>query len=346
MPSTLATAQATPTTTDTTTTTVSVRPALSIQGDRFLFDGQLTNPRAAAEGLLLNSRMVQAVIDIENGPHEFAYPDTGAWDAERNVSEFLEGLAAYAGHGLNAVTVNLQGGNPVTAPGNDRPTWVITAYEEDGTPKPDWLARLERVLNEAERQKIVVIVGLFYFGQDHRLSDEAAVLKAVDEITSWLVQGGWRNVIVEIGNESNLKYDHAILRPNRVSELIERIRIRSGGQILASTSFSEGYIPPADVIKASDIVLVHANGLSSVGLGSMLAEIRGIPIFNNSPRPIVINEDSNNLSNMLAAIEGGASWGFHDKGEHNYRDGFQVPPVNWSLSTEQNNSSSRPSLVW
>ena len=38
---------------------------------------------------------------------------------------------------------------------------------------------------------------------------------------------GWRNVLVEINNECNVKYDHAILKPARVPELIERVQRRS-----------------------------------------------------------------------------------------------------------------------
>src|SRR5204862_6701391 len=40
--------------------------AVGIQGTGFLMNGQLTSPGKPAEGLLLNTRMVQAIFDDEN----------------------------------------------------------------------------------------------------------------------------------------------------------------------------------------------------------------------------------------------------------------------------------------
>ena len=64
---------------------------------------------------------------------------------------------------------------------------------------------------------MVVILGYFYFGQDERLTDEAAVYRAVDEATKWVLQSGYRNVLIEINNETNVpRYEHEILQPHRV----------------------------------------------------------------------------------------------------------------------------------
>ena len=35
---------------------------------------------------------------------------------------------------------------------------------------------------------------------------------------------GWRHVLVEVNNETNVRYDHAILKPDRVHELIARVK--------------------------------------------------------------------------------------------------------------------------
>ena len=58
------------------------------------------------EGLLLNSRMVQATFDDRNTNTvaRWAYPDTGRWDAERNTSEFIAAMPDWRRHGLLAVT--------------------------------------------------------------------------------------------------------------------------------------------------------------------------------------------------------------------------------------------------
>lgn len=66
------------------------------------------------EGLLLNSRMVQATFDDLNTQtrQRWAYADTGVWDADRNLREFLAAMPEWRRHGLLGITVNLQGGSP------------------------------------------------------------------------------------------------------------------------------------------------------------------------------------------------------------------------------------------
>src|SRR6185503_13016539 len=104
----------------------------------------------------------------------------------------------------------------------------------------------------------------FYFGQDQRLSGEPAVQRAVDEATQWLLERGYRNVLVEINNECNVRYDHAILGPARVHELIQRVRDRTyaGRRLYAGTSYGGGTVPRENVVVASDFLLLHGNGVS------------------------------------------------------------------------------------
>ncbi len=87
------------------------------------------------------------------------------------------------------------------------------------------MARLERILDRADELGMVAILGIFYFGQDQRLDDEAAVKRAVDNTVDWVFDRGYTNVLIEINNECNVRYDHAILQPERVHELIEQVKI-------------------------------------------------------------------------------------------------------------------------
>ncbi|MBA3884191.1 MAG: hypothetical protein H0X67_00480 [Acidobacteria bacterium] len=307
---------------------------VAISGTRFLLNGQVTHPGTLAEGMLLNSRMAQAIFDDENPATlgQSAYPDTRTWDAERNVNEFIAALPSYAAKGLRAFTVNLQGGSPGWTTGNTQPN-ITTAYTSAGHLKPAWLHRLDRVLRAADEQGLVVIVGLFYFGQDHRLANEAAVVTAVDGVTDWLVAGGYRNVLIEINNEADLYYDHAILKPARVRELITRVRQRSGGHLKVSTSLKGGSIPSSDLVSASDYILLHGNGRSASTVSAMVDQVRALSAYQANPKPIVFNEDSTKLANFDAAVAKGASWGYYDQGTNNYHAGFQSPPVNWTINT-------------
>ncbi|TMC25423.1 MAG: hypothetical protein E6J32_13525, partial [Chloroflexi bacterium] len=56
--------------------------------------------------------------------------------------------------------------------------------------------------------------------------------------------------------------------------------------------------------------------------------------YQANPKPVVVNEDSTNLDNMNASVVAGVSWGYLDTGVNNYVDGYQSPPVNWTVNTD------------
>src|SRR4029079_8368154 len=127
---------------------------------------------------------------------------------------------------LLAFTVNFQGGSP-EGYSRSQP-WENTAFNPDGTLRPPFLDRMQRVLDRADELGMAVIVGLFYQGQDERLEDERAVTRAVDEASEWLLDGVWRNVIVEIANECDVPtYEHSIIGFDRCHELVERAQLHT-----------------------------------------------------------------------------------------------------------------------
>lgn len=243
---------------------------VSIVGEAFHINGQPTYAGRTwngkkIEGLLLNSRMVQATFDDLNPQtrDRWAYPDTKTWNADRNLREFLAAMPEWRKHGLLAITVNLQGGRP-QGYSKGQP-WHNSGFTETGALRPEFLARLDRVIAKADELGMVVIVGYFYFGQDQRLKDEAAVIAATDSATNWLLERGFPNVLVEVNNECNVKaYDHAILMPVRIHELIDRVRKteQNGRRLLVGTSYGGGAVPKENVVRASDFLLLHGNGAS------------------------------------------------------------------------------------
>jgi hypothetical protein len=320
---------------------------LTIVGEDFHINGQPTYAGRSwqghrVEGLLLNSRMVQATYDDLNPQtaQRWAYPDTGTWDAERNVREFIAALPEWKRHGLLAVTVNFQGGSP-EGYSKSQP-WVTGAFTSCGGLRPEFAGRMQRLLDAADAQGMAVILGYFYFGQDQHLRDEAAVQRATDEATRWLLDGGWRNVLVEVNNETNAKaYDHDILRPDRVHELIVRVREteRDGRRLLVGTSYGGGTVPQENVVRASDFLLLHGNGVTDPArITAMVKQSRAVPGYR--PMPILFNEDDHEnfdqpANNFAAAIAEHTSWGWFDfrrRGE-GFDEGYQSPPVNWGLSS-------------
>jgi len=281
--------------------------------------------------------MVQGIFDDANPETRtlFGYPNTNIWDADRNTQEFIDAMPDWKAHGLLAFTLNLQGGSP-TGYGNKN--WVNSTFDGNGNLKPDYLNRLERILEKADALGMVAILGYFYFGQDQLLKDEVAVINAVDNITNWLLEKGYTNVLVEINNECDIQYDHAILKPERVDELIKRVRNLSDGKLLVSTSFSGNALPTPNVIESSDFVLVHGNGANAEDIKNLIINVRDSEAY--TPKPIVFNEDDHydydeESYNLLSAIEHYASWGYFDfrrEGE-GFEEGFQSVPVDWKISS-------------
>jgi hypothetical protein len=322
------------------------KTTVSIHGDAFHINGQPTYAERIwqgkkIEGLLLNSRMVQGIFDDRNPEtrDRWKYPDTGEWDPDRNTREFLEAMPAWREHGLLAFTINLQGGSP-QGYSREQP-WHNSAIEADGSLRDDYLRRLEQIIDRADELGMVVILGVFYFGQDERLEDEQAVKRALDNAIDWVFDRGYTNVLLEINNECNVRYEHAILQPERVHELIERARqrTRDGRRLLVSTSYGGGTIPRENVVRSSDFLLLHGNGVSDPErLAEMVRRTRRVPGYREMP--IVFNEDDHfdfdqPRNNFLAALGEYASWGYFDPGESNYRDGYQCPPVNWTINTDR-----------
>lgn len=319
---------------------------VSIVGNAFHINGQPTYAGRTwngkkIEGLLLNSRMVQATFDDLNHQtrNRWAYPDTKTWDPDRNVREFLAAMPTWRKHGLLAITINIQGGSP-QGYSQDQP-WHNSGFTETGALRPEYVARLDKVISAADELGMVVIVGYFYFGQDQRLKNEAAVIAATDAATNWLLDRGYTNVLAEVNNECNVRYDHKILQPGRVHELIDRIRAmtRDGRRLLVSTSYGGGVVPKENVVRASDFLLLHGNGVNAPArIGEMVRQTRQVAGYR--PMPILFNEDDHfdferPSNNFTAAIGEYASWGYFDyrmKGE-DFDAGYQSVPVNWGISS-------------
>lgn len=319
---------------------------VSIRGEKFYINGKPTFEGRTwngfpVEGLLPNSRMVQGVFNDLNPEtvSKWNYPDTGKWDPDRNTQEFLDAMPEWRKHGLLAFTINFQGGSP-EGYSSSQP-WENNAFEPDGSLRPAFASRMEKIIKKADELGMVVILGVFYFGQDERLSNEKAVVAAVDHSVSWVLEKGFTNVVVEVANECNNRgYQHEIIKQDRAHELILRIK-QKAPELLVSTSFNGNTLPPDNVVEVSDFVLIHGNGVHQPArITEMVEQVRALPSYR--PMPIVFNEDDHfdfdqPENNFVAATKAYASWGYFDfrmKGE-GFDEGYQSVPVNWGISSER-----------
>jgi hypothetical protein len=325
------------------------KTTVAIEGDRFLINGRPTYEGRTwrgmkIEGLLLNSRMVQGIFDDLNPKTRsmWGYPDTKRWDADRNTREFVAAMPAWRKHGLLGFTINFQGGSP-QGYSQEQP-WHNSAFRSDGSLRPDYMNRLERILDRADELGMVPTVGYFYFGQDERLENDDAVRRAVREATNWLLRKDYRNVLVEIANEcDNRAYQQPLIQAPRVHELIELAKSIAidGRRLPVSVSYNGGTIPKPNVVTAADFLLLHGNGVKAPDrIAAMVRETRQVAGYR--PMPILFNEDDHfdfdkPANNFVSALSEYASWGYFDyrmKGE-GFDEGFQSVPVNWGISSSR-----------
>ena len=326
------------------------KTVVSIQGDQFYINGKPTYPGRTwkghkIEGLLINSRMVQGIFDDLNPETatEFAFPDTKKWDADRNNREFVAAMPQWYGYGMNAFTLNMQGGSPY---GYGNKKCMNPGFKADGSLMEPYMRRLERILKKADQLHMVVILGLFYFGQDQHLTNEQAVINATDNLVDWLYKKKYRNVIIEIANETNARgnYDHKILWPDRIHELIERVKSKqkNGYRFLVGTSYEGLVVPLPNVVKASDLLLIHGNGAKQpkqiqtlIDATRQVEGYRIMPIVNNEDDHFDFDKETNNFT---VSVKNYVSWGYFDfrfPGETDYQEGYQSVPVDWGIHSER-----------
>jgi hypothetical protein len=140
-----------------------------------------------------------------------------------------------------------------------------------------------------------------------------------------------------------------VLQPEHVHELIlqaQRVS-RNGRRLLTSVSYGGNRVPDESVAAVADFLLLHGNGVQDPArIEEMVGQTRALEAYQRRPVPILFNEDDHfdfdqPRNNMVAAVASYASWGLFDGGASsggsaahgNYRDGYQLVPVNWGINT-------------
>ncbi len=270
---------------------------VSIDGEHWRINGRPTYPGSAAQGLLMNVRVVNAVFE-DTGRAEF--------DAEANTDEFIAEIPDYVAHGVRAFTLCLQGGFPGYEGANN------SAFNHDGSLQAPYLRRARRLIEACDQAGAVVILGCYYQRQDQRLDDEAAVRSGVVNVARWIKDSGFGNVVLEVGNEyGHGGFDHPILKADAQHAELIRLAKKTNPDLLVSTSGSGDGSSSDEVARASDFLLVHFNS-------TRLADIpRRIEVLKRYHKPIVCNEDEKTgAAGARAArqcVDHGISWGLMEE---------------------------------
>jgi hypothetical protein len=289
---------------------------------RATYSGSKYRPEAA--GRLMNLRVAQALFDDE-------WLTEIPFDAEVNTNRVIAALDTYREHGVFAINVSLQGGNPgygkavpeikrerAARAGRGKGS-LISAFLPDGSLKAAWTGRLLRLQRALDERGMVLVLMYFYEGQNGVLPDSAAVRRAVINATDWLIRHNCRNVIIEIANEYDLddwEYDPWI--PNHIGQLIELARTRFTPDFrLPIGASTKGMVVPNAIRDHADLTMIHGNTRRPEEKRTRVAELFADP---KVPGPIFMDEDDNgkdttaeNFAKEIASLEAvwrnGGSWG-------------------------------------
>jgi hypothetical protein len=163
----------------------------------------------------------------------------------------------------------------------------------------------------------------FYQGQDESFDSPVAIDAAARNITTWLIGKNFRNVIVDIANEWDLRgdlWDFASYIPENIPKLIRETRDcfqkAHADYALPISVSSDGRMNyPESFLEWVDLVILHGNGRTPQQKLQRAAEVK------SWARPILMTEDDNGrpatavhltaeLASCDAFFEHGAGWGY------------------------------------
>jgi hypothetical protein len=301
--------------------TLAARGEKLLINDRLVYDEiQGNDPRI--HGLLMNARFIQGIFDDRNGRGRYARFGADGFDPEQNTDALGAALPEWHAYGLRAFTVGLQGGMPVFTIENE--TIDNNPYSDDGTHiDAAYRGRLARLIAAADDIGMIVIVSLLYQGQAPRMVDEKVIRKAVTSACRFLRDLGRSNVIVEVANEQNIgefRRHPVVFEPSGVVELLALARKESGGMPVGCSS--AGGVVIREIAEASDIVLIHGNGCTRQQYHGLITRARSFC----PDRPIVCNEDSPCIGQLVVAFNSASSWGYYNNLTK------QEPPADWGVT--------------
>ena len=303
------------------------KTSVGVKGDSLLINGkpvysEIAGSRPEAHGLLMNARFIQGIFDDDADRARYARFGRDTWDPEANTDGLIAALPEWHRYGLRAFTVGFQGGGPFfTVPNH---TIDNNPFGEDGTKlDPAYAARMDRLIRAADDIGMLVIVSYLYQGQAPRLRDGKAIRNAVVTASRFLREGGYTNVIIEPANEHDVGNFRS--RPIMCSEegaayMIELAREESGG--MPTGCSGGGNAAYRQVVEASDVVLVHGNGCTRQVYANLIKRVREWA----PQKPVVCNEDSQCIGQLLVAFRTRTSWGYYNNMTK------QEPPADWGLT--------------
>lgn len=227
------------------------------------------------------------------------------FDPGANTDRLIEQLDFYKRHGVGGIVVSLQGADPgyasevngvargPSADLGEKSGALVSAYRSDGSLKADWMVRLDRLIQAADRRGLIVCLVLFQQDQDEVLYSPQAILEAARNITRHLIERNARNVIVDVADawdEPEGRWDHRRFIPRYVENLIRAAREQfqdADFSLPIGASSGARMMYPISLAQVCDVVLLQGDGRSAA---DKLARARQ---FKQYGRPVLMVSDSN-----------------------------------------------------
>lgn len=311
--------------------------------------------RSKARGRLMTLWLPNALFEDEWLTEQEFNPDD-------NTNRVIAALDEYAAHGVGAIGVSLQGGDPGyakevngisrngVASGGKEHGSLVSAFNPDGSLKNSWMGRLERLLRETNSRGMVVCLAYFGRGQDEVFESQQAIVVAARNVTNWLIEKNFRNVVIDVAPGWDVEpenWDNGSFIPEYIAHVLEDVRERFHEAAFAlpiGASSGPDMSYPASLAQLCDVVLVQGNGLSPSRKRARLQELQA------NQRPVWMVSDDNGHDSDLATLSletgsadilfvDGAGWGFRPRaGAHQFP--FEYRP---GATSELNGASSASS---
>lgn len=260
------------------------------------------------------------LVDASQGLFEDEYLSEQPFDPAANTDALIAALDLYKKYGVLAVAVSLQGADPgysserngiVRKNGalyGSKEGALISAFNRDGSLKPAWTARLEKLLKAADQRGMFVKLTYFQPAQDEALDSPEAIVAGAQNITRWLVAGEHRNVIIDVaaGWDVQGEWDHFEFIPRNVANLVNVIREQFNGasfSLAIGAASGPSMLYPESLAQVCDLVLLDERGLKPDMVTRRFAQM------SDYERPLgVLVDAGTELTHTAASFDKSASW--------------------------------------
>ncbi|MCB9384866.1 MAG: hypothetical protein H6509_09630 [Bryobacterales bacterium] len=241
------------------------------------------------------------LINAVHGLFEDKWLSEAEFDPDANTDALIAALDVYHAYGASGLFVSLQGfpqpypessGVKRSGKAEDGRTKgsLVSAFLPNGDLDPGWLARLERLLTAANQRGMVVCLTYFTPVQDEVLESDEALVAGARNMTEWLIEKDFRNVIVNIADnwDAQGQWDHADFVSRNVGNLIIDNRDlfnHAEFTLPIGASSGESLSYPSSLARICDVVLLHGNRADRAD------KLRAVSSLSEYDRPVILIED-------------------------------------------------------